>query len=89
MKQDRKKDLLNRLARIEGQVKGLKKMIDADTYCIDVITQSSAVRSALSSVEDRLLENHLNTHVIHQMKGKQSAKATKEILSVFRKSKRK
>lgn len=86
MQRETKKNLLNRLARVEGQVRGLKKMVEEDKYCIEVITQSSAVRSALAAVEDKLLENHLSTHVIEQMKGRQSRKATEEILSVLRKS---
>lgn len=64
-------------------------MVDEEEYCVDVITQSSAVREALSSVEDLMLENHLSTHVIEQMKGKQTKKATEEILKVYRLAKKK
>lgn len=64
-------------------------MVDEDKYCIDIITQSSAVRSALSSVEDLMLENHLAEHVIHQMKQGQEKKAITEIISVFKKTKKK
>ena len=51
--------LKRRLNIIEGQVRGLKDMIEKDIYCIDVITQTSAIKQALSSVEDMLLESHL------------------------------
>jgi DNA-binding FrmR family transcriptional regulator len=54
-----KDDLLRRLRRIEGQVRGLQKMIDADTYCIDVLTQVSAATRALQAVALSLLEDHL------------------------------
>jgi DNA-binding FrmR family transcriptional regulator len=55
----RKDDYTKRLRRIEGQVRGISKMIDEDKYCIDVLTQISAVNSALQSVALALLEEHL------------------------------
>lgn len=64
-------------------------MIKDEKYCIDVITQSSAIRNALSSFEDLMLENHLSEHVIHQMKRGEEKKAIGEIISVFKKSKKK
>ena len=54
-----KDDYLKRLRRIEGQVRGLQRMIDEDTYCIDVLTQVSATTSALQSVAIGLLDEHL------------------------------
>lgn len=78
-----------RLRIIEGQVKGLQKMVEADKYCIDIIRQSQAVKEALSGVEDLILENHLKTHAMHQMKHGKEAKAIKEILSVYHVSKSK
>ncbi len=64
-------------------------MVEEDKYCVDIINQSSAVRSALSSVEDLLLENHLSEHVIHQMRGSQGKKATAEIVEIFKRAKKK
>ncbi|MGN6694503.1 MAG: metal-sensitive transcriptional regulator [Aquihabitans sp.] len=55
-----KDDYLKRLRRIEGQVRGLQRMIDEDTYCIDVLTQISAVTKAIQSVGIGLLEEHVN-----------------------------
>jgi DNA-binding FrmR family transcriptional regulator len=55
----RKEDLLKRLRRAEGQVRGIQRMIDEDTYCIDVLTQVSAVTKALETVALTLLEDHL------------------------------
>jgi len=52
--------LITRLHRIEGQVRGIEKMIDEDRYCIDVITQISAVKTALEQVAAKLLEEHVS-----------------------------
>lgn len=55
-----KDDYLRRLRRIEGQVRGLQRMVESDTYCIDVLTQIAAATSALQSVAIGLLDEHLN-----------------------------
>jgi len=89
MKKEVKVKLGRRLKIIAGQIKGLQKMAEEEAYCMDIITQTSAVRQALSSVEDLMLENHLSTHVIEQMKGGKHKKATEEILSVYKLSKKK
>ena len=60
-----KEDYLKRLRRIEGQVRGLQKMVEDDKYCIDILTQVSAVTSALQSVALGLLEDHLG-HCVTQ-----------------------
>ena len=60
-----KKDLKDRLRRIEGQVRGLQRMVDEDTYCIDVLTQVSATTRALESVALLLLDDHLSHCVRH------------------------
>lgn len=83
MKQDKKK-LINRLNRIEGQVRGLKKMIEEDTYCIDIIRQTSSTRSALKGLEDSLLEDHLSTCVVSQIKDGKEKKAVEEIIKVYK-----
>ena len=84
MKADIKKKTLRRLSLIKGQLGGLSKMVDAERYCVDIITQSSAIKEALSSVEDLMLENHLTTHVIRQIKNGRSKKATAEILKIYK-----
>jgi len=78
-----KQKLVRRLKIIEGQVRGLQDMIENDKYCIDVITQTSAVKQALSGVEDALMESHLGTCLVHQIQKGQTDKATKEILKVY------
>lgn len=57
------KDLLNRLSRIEGQVRGIKNMVEEDRYCIDIITQVAAVNAALNSFNKILLSNHIRSCV--------------------------
>lgn len=59
MKRDNKPALLNRLNRIEGQVRGIARMVEEDRYCIDVLTQIQAVRAALAKVETEMLRAHL------------------------------
>jgi CsoR family transcriptional regulator, copper-sensing transcriptional repressor len=59
MRRDDKPKLLNRLRRIEGQVRGVTRMVEEDRYCIDVLTQIRAVRAALVRVESELLKGHL------------------------------
>ena len=60
MERQNKPKLLNRLNRIEGQVRGIARMVEEDRYCIDVLTQIQAVRAALSRVETEMLKDHLN-----------------------------
>jgi len=64
-------------------VRGLQKMIEKDTYCIDVITQTSAIKQGLSNVENTLMESHLGHCLVNQIKSGQTDKATKEILKVY------
>jgi DNA-binding FrmR family transcriptional regulator len=82
--QPSKEKLIRRLKIIEGQVRGLQDMLKNDSYCIDVITQTSAVKQALSGIEDVLMEEHLGTCVVHQMKQGKDAIAIEEILKVYR-----
>mgnify|MGYP000978862770 CR=1 FL=1 len=82
MKIDKKK-IIRRLKIIEGQVRGLQQMIEKDAYCIDVITQTSAVKQGLSVIEDAMMENHLSTCAIAQIKGGKEEKAKAEILKVY------
>ena len=82
MEQKTKKQVLRRLQIIKGQLSGLEKMINDEKYCVDIITQSSAIKQALSGIENLLLEHHLQTHVIMQMKSGQDKKAIGEILKV-------
>jgi DNA-binding FrmR family transcriptional regulator len=60
MNRDNKPKLLNRLSRVEGQVRGITRMVDEDRYCIDILTQLQAVRAALVRVETELLKDHID-----------------------------
>ena len=84
MNKKNKSRIIRRLKLLEGQVRGLQKMVESDTYCIDVITQTSAVKQGLSNVEDLLLENHLGGCILNQVKSGQTSKAKKEILKVYK-----
>lgn len=79
-----KSRIIRRLQIIEGQIRGLHEMVEKNIYCIDIITQTSAVKRALSSFEDVLMENHLNSCVIPQIEKGKGTKATREILEVYR-----
>ena len=65
MRKDIKASCQKRLSRIEGQVRGLSKMVDEDRYCIDIVTQISAVRAALRRVEEEILRDHVAHCVEH------------------------
>ena len=78
-----KEKLIKRLKIIQGQVRGLENLIENGTYCIDVITQTSAIKQALSGVEDVLLKEHLGHCVVNQIKRGETDKATNEILKVY------
>jgi DNA-binding FrmR family transcriptional regulator len=79
-----KENFLRRLSIIEGQLRGVKRMVEEDCYCVDVITQTEAVKHALSGVEHALLERHLSIHVTEQMKKGKERKATAEILKIYK-----
>lgn len=62
------KDMINRLSRIEGQVRGIKKMVESDAYCTDILIQVSAVNAALNSFNKVLLANHIKSCVTNDIK---------------------
>ena len=62
------KDLLNRLNRIEGQIRGIKGMVERDAYCTDILIQVAAVNAALNSFNKVLLSNHIKTCVIQDIR---------------------
>lgn len=76
--------MVSRLKIVEGQIRGLQIMVDDEKYCIDIITQTSAIKQALSGIEDVLLENHLSTCVINQIKSGKGGQPIQEILKVYK-----
>jgi len=83
------KSQLNRLKRIEGQVRGLSNMIEEERYCIDIITQIKAIKSAIKSVEFNIIEHHVEECVSAAVKAPDKKKRDKmmsEILSLLKAS---
>ena len=71
------------LKRIEGQVRGLQKMIDEKRYCVDILTQVSSVNAALFRVQDKILESHLNCCLMSALKGKSELERQKKVSEIF------
>ena len=63
-----KKSLVNRLKRIEGQVRGVAKMVEEDGYCVEILTQVAAIKSALASFSTQLLKSHISECVVSDIK---------------------
>ena len=86
-----KEQVARRLRRIEGQIRGIQKMVEEDRYCVDILTQTSAVVAALHGVEDLVMENHLNTCVADAMRSDDAHEKSSKIeemmtvISKFRK----
>lgn len=83
---DLKNRALHRAKILEGQMRGLQKMIDNEEYCMDIITQSLAVQKSLSSLNKLILENHVRTHVADMLySGSSKAKdtAVEELLKLY------
>ncbi|WP_093726456.1 metal-sensing transcriptional repressor [Terribacillus halophilus] len=78
-----KSQLINRLKRIEGQVRGIQKMVDDDRYCVDILTQISAINASLKQVGFRLLEDHTHHCVADAIKEGDGQEAIGELLQVF------
>jgi DNA-binding FrmR family transcriptional regulator len=83
--QPHKPALLKRLNRIEGQVRGIARMVEDDRYCVDVITQLAAVRAALDAVALQLLENHTRGCVQSAIRSNRGGRAIGELMQVVRK----
>jgi DNA-binding FrmR family transcriptional regulator len=62
------KALLNRLSRIEGQIRGIRRMVEEDSYCTDILTQSAAITAAMNAFNKELLANHIRTCVMDDIK---------------------
>ncbi|MBX3068112.1 MAG: metal-sensitive transcriptional regulator [Cryobacterium sp.] len=82
---DLKKRAMHRASILEGQLRGLGKMIENEEYCMDIVTQSLAIQKSLSSLNKLLVENHLRTHVSDMFAegGEQKEHAVSELLKVY------
>ena len=85
MVQPHKNGLLKRLNRIEGQVRGIAKMIESDRYCVDILTQVSAIKSALDAVGMQLLEDHTKGCVQNALKSGHGEQEISELMEIVRK----
>jgi len=83
--EEEKKNLLARLGRIEGQVRGLSRMIENDKYCVDILIQVSAVRSALKKVGLKVIDSHIQGCVRKVLKEEENADIVEELLHVIEK----
>ncbi|MGL5347603.1 MAG: metal-sensitive transcriptional regulator [Peptostreptococcaceae bacterium] len=80
-----KEALIKRLKRIEGQVKGIQNMVEDDRYCVDILTQISAIRSAINKVGTIILENHMKGCVTQSIKEGNSEEMVQELMSTINK----
>ena len=81
--EDEKKKINNRISRIEGQLKGIKKMIQEDAYCNDVLIQLSAIENSVKSLSNNILENHLYSCVTRDLENGK-LETLDEIISLFK-----
>jgi DNA-binding FrmR family transcriptional regulator len=83
-----KHDILNRLASIEGHLRGIRKMVDEDQYCVDILKQAYAVERALQKFEGALLEGHLNGCVREGFQDGRDQEMIRELAELFELSRR-
>lgn len=81
---DEKQKVINRLKRIEGQVRGIQKMVEEDRYCIDILVQISAIQSALKNVGFSITERHLNHCVSHAIQQGDGQETIDELMDVMK-----
>ena len=82
--QPNKQQLLNRLKRVEGQVRGVHQMVENDRYCVDILHQISAIQSAMNKVSLALLEDHTRHCVVNAIEAQNSDEAIEELMSVMK-----
>lgn len=82
--QPNKQQLLNRLKRIEGQVRGVHQMVESDRYCVDILHQVSAIQSAMNKVSLALLEDHTQHCVAKAIKENKGEEAINELMDVMK-----
>ena len=87
--QPNKGKLLKRLSRVEGQVRGIAAMVDEDRYCVDILTQLSAARSALDAIALQMLEDHTRGCVQNAVRSGEGDEAISELMGVLKRFTRK
>ena len=83
MKPEIQEDALKRLNYIEGHLNGVRKMVEGDRYCVDILKQTYAVRRALEKMEALVLEGHLETHVVEGIKEGREEQILQELMELY------
>jgi DNA-binding FrmR family transcriptional regulator len=83
MQEDRQRYVLKRLSYIEGHVAGIRKMVEEDKYCVDILRQTYAVRKALEKLETIILEGHLQTCVPQGIRGDREDEVIQELIQLY------
>ena len=83
MDHDTKRDVLRRLSSIEGHLDGVRRMIDEDQYCVDVLKQTFAIRRAIEKLEAKLLEGHLHGCVVEGIQGGEADRVVGELVELY------
>ena len=83
MQAEKKPDVLKRLSYIEGHIAGIRKMVEDDKYCIDILRQTHAVRKSLEKLESIILEGHLRTCVPEGIKGDRENEVIQELIQLY------
>lgn len=83
MNPDKKAEVLKRLSFIEGHVQGIKRMVDQDKYCVDILKQTYAVRRAIEKMEALMLDNHLHTCVLEGLKDGREEQMLDELVELY------
>jgi DNA-binding FrmR family transcriptional regulator len=83
MQAERKPQVLKRLAFIEGHLQGIRRMVEADKYCVDILKQTYAVRRAIEKMEALMLDNHLHTCVLEGIKDGRDEQVIGELLDLY------
>ncbi len=78
-----KKDALKRLNYVEGHLAGIKRMVEEEQYCVDILKQTFAVRRAIEKIESIILGGHLETHVVEGIRGGREKDVLRELLELY------
>ena len=83
MLSDVKKDSIKRISYIEGHITGIRRMLEQDQYCVDVLKQTFAVRRAIEKLEHKIMSGHLRTHVTEGIRGGREDAVLEELLDIY------
>ncbi len=83
MRAETKTDSLKRMSYIEGHLQGIRRMVEKEEYCVDILTQTFAVRRAIEKLEAKILDNHLHTCAINGIRDGRSEEVIGELLELY------